>query len=199
MEHLGLTVTTASFTAAQSNATIHMASESVVIIFITCMITQGIVGIIGNALILAYYPAASKQGHHSGQLIRRLAFVDLLACLFMPPYVVVYELKINNNIFICKISELIRYYIVTASLFTLVGVAVERYYLVKRPNKPLTERHMKSWLVFSVVGSFAVAVPAVFKYNIVELEYENMIHMAPPKPACYQKESNYSLIFVRWL
>ena len=99
--------------------------------FIGILVIFGILGVFGNSLIIAVYTKRRRHNTKSGLgatnlFIVALAIIDLVVCACMIPYSIVYELDIVKQDPVCKIFEFIRHATILGSLFTLLGVAVER-------------------------------------------------------------------------
>ena len=105
------------------------------VVFTTWVSLVGVVGVVGNALIVARYPVFSATAA-IGFLIKALAVTDLLNCVLVP-YTVLFELSLVQSEVVCKAMELVRHVVTSMSVLLLALVAIEKYFLICQPLRML--------------------------------------------------------------
>lgn len=87
------------------------------------------VGILGNIPVLIVYFHKRDQ-MVSNTFIKVLAILDLLVCMLIMPYTMIYELHMVSSDVACRLFEFLRHFVIAASNITLVAISVERYIAV---------------------------------------------------------------------
>ncbi|CAH1773379.1 unnamed protein product [Owenia fusiformis] len=139
--------------------------------FIIYMAIIFVCGVIGNAIIIRVY--WKRQKHHASatkSFIKTLAVTDLLLCVLIIPYSIIFELHLIHNLVLCKVFEFIRHFMIAQALLTMVGVAIERYFAICHPLKHFSRLLGRVIITGCTLVSFLTALPILFTY---ELHYIN--------------------------
>lgn len=127
----------------------------------------GIVGALGNTLILVVYlPRKAKLFHST--YIRTLATVDLIVCCVIVPYTIVFEQRKVTDDVLCRGMEVLRHTLVISSSQILCVIAVERYLSLFRPTRMRTVRKANISMAIVFINSFIVAIPSVTIFTVTE-------------------------------
>ncbi|XP_022328373.2 cholecystokinin receptor type A-like isoform X1 [Crassostrea virginica] len=132
-------------------------------------------GIPGNALV--FYVYHSWRRSPSRLVILALAVFDLVNCLFTIPTEIyfVYNIYVDPNPVLCKITRFITFSMNNASSFVLLFIAVDRFKRIYKPLKPpYSNRVTKivigvgfvlaflfSWPSIILFGSYTLPIPLV--------------------------------------
>ncbi|XP_070543746.1 galanin receptor type 1-like [Ptychodera flava] len=135
----------------------------------------GVLGFIGNAVICAVVPAVKMLRTTPNYFIATLAFADLLASVCTIVKIVVMRYPIPSGVvraLYCKfvLSDVFFWVTVTASVFLLVGITVERYFAVVYPflyQKWFTTSVSAAIIALSWFLAFIFNVFAPITYNMV--------------------------------
>lgn len=135
-----------------------------------------------NRCFLFTFSGRKNWGHTSGHITHYLVFnlsiADLVVTVFCMPFEFVEEL-LEEWVFgraACKIVEYIQASALSASVYIIAFIAVDRYLSIVRPlTAKLKARHGKYLVIFSWLMPLLVATPYIFIFDL-ELEqhyYEN--------------------------
>ncbi len=181
-------VTTDTNSSTVGNTTQGYAPEytaqlsTLMITFIVCMIILAVMGFIGNILILFYFPGNLFHSFIANYFIRTLAGLDLLTCVIIIPYSIMFELSKINNRTACKCLEFLRYFLVGSSLLTLLAISIERYFVVCHPFKAFSSRQAYVVLITCMCVAFVFSLPAIQLYDLYDEEIADGVFALTCKP-----------------
>ena len=135
------------------------------------------VGIVGNSLTLYIYLFRMKSSTLQIFIVH-LGFVDMLGCCLSVPLEMVDLILpyMYPSDFICKLQVLILYYTCTASSFSLLVIAVERFNRVCRPLARQISTFYSKWIVVGVsLVSLFISIPTCLDFHRGEIQFENGI------------------------
>ncbi|WAR03648.1 OAR-like protein [Mya arenaria] len=136
-------------------------------LLVTVMVTLlAAVGISGNIPVLIIY-FRRKERKASNTFIKVLAFLDLLVCIFVMPYTIVYEYHLVTSDIVCRAFEVVRHFSVLASNVTLVAIASERYIAVCRIGTRLSVSTINHGVFCIMVVSLLISCPAIGVFAVV--------------------------------
>nr|QVK45732.1 G protein-coupled receptor [Proales similis] len=121
----------------------------------------GVLGTIGNLLVLVVYKKRLRDNQTITFLIVHLAVADLVCCLFLMPLNCYHELNIGNitSDFMCKFHSFLNVINITYSCLMMTLVSVERYFCIVHPfAKVLTKSRAKTLLAALFVACFWLAL-----------------------------------------
>ena len=152
--------------------------ESTLTALIGVLLGYGVVGLVGNAIILAVYYSEKSKGNKVPYraFIKVLAVVDLQVCVLIIPYTIAYEMHVVRSDIACRLIEFIRHFFVIVSNLTLCAIAVERYYAVCKPTSSFHVNNTKTILVFILTFGVLFAIPASFMFEKNVLEAYSELH-----------------------
>uniref|UniRef100_K1QBQ3 Galanin receptor type 2 n=1 Tax=Magallana gigas TaxID=29159 RepID=K1QBQ3_MAGGI len=113
------------------------------LVFIIITSVSILCGTVGNALVIAVF-VSNKQHFPKRTYILTLAVVDLVVMVLVAPYSIVFELRLVTNDFLCHALEIIRHTLIGYSNLVLMFIASERFLLVWKPLKIVTNRTKRS-------------------------------------------------------
>ena len=128
------------------------------------LIIGGVIGVLGNAIILYFYLFRIKE-RGERYFIPLLAVVDLLGCVISPAYFLVSYLSST----VCQVLYFLQIWIPGISGFTLLLISIQRYLLVCRPFGPRMTQYWKR-VSFGIVCfvSLAYSVPLLVTAGVYE-------------------------------
>ncbi|XP_046375916.1 orexin receptor type 2-like [Haliotis rufescens] len=127
-----------------------------------------IVGFIGNAMVVYVFIFKFRRGTQNF-LITCLAIFDLISCMIaMPTEIVdVRYFYMFNSVFACKLLTFVTTFCAMCSVFTLLGIAIDRYIKVCRPlTNQVKVKHVKIWIVVVVFVALGFSWPSLLIYGI---------------------------------
>lgn len=148
------------------NQTVWEIQKADAVVFISWMSFLFVMGIVGNLLILRNYPWRQKNSVNIGLFIKALTITDLVSCVVIIPYSVLFELGLVQIQWVCKLSEMLRFFLVSFSNFLFVACSVERFLCICRPLKKLSFEQSTKLLIALVTLSLAVCWPAALIYTL---------------------------------
>ncbi|CAL8346496.1 unnamed protein product [Lota lota] len=159
-------------------------------IFLLCMV--------GNILVCLIVLGNRRMRTVTNLFILNLAVSDLLVGIFCIPTTLVDNLITGwpfTNI-VCKMSGFVQGMSVSASVFTLVAIAVERFRCIVYPLQPklsLLIAKATIWLIW--VLAVAITCPALLALTVEKvgyhfLVYNNDINLTYPLYTCYENFAN---------
>ncbi|KAK7471589.1 hypothetical protein BaRGS_00035752 [Batillaria attramentaria] len=131
----------------------------------------GIVGFVGNSLILVVYMRRKTKLSHS-TYVCTLATVDLIVCCVIIPYTIAYERRIICFDVICRGLEILRHTLVMSSSEILCAIAVERYFSVFRPMRIQTAGRARTAIIIVFANSIIIAIPSVTVFTVTTKSQE---------------------------
>ena len=156
----------------QINSRTVSAAYTPTIVYVSVLL---LLGIPGNALV--FYVYHSWRRSPSRLVILALAVFDLVNCLFTIPTEIyfVYNIYVDPNPVLCKITRFITFSMNNASSFVLLFIAVDRFKRIYKPLKPpYSNRVTKivigvgfvlaflfSWPSIILFGSYTLPIPLV--------------------------------------
>ncbi|XP_052273981.1 uncharacterized protein LOC127873912 [Dreissena polymorpha] len=151
------------------NVTLRELNDALVTLHVPAIViitTLMIIGVIGNIIVLRIYFPFSKS--FSRVFFLWLGFVDLIACFFGKPLLLVslYHPYEFPSVEACKTFRFVQVFLVAASVFIFVFIAAERHRAICSFEvvKMKTARMHKMCLI-SCIFAFIVAIPAVVLYG----------------------------------
>ncbi|KAH3777443.1 hypothetical protein DPMN_178886 [Dreissena polymorpha] len=130
------------------------------------VVVFAVVGVSGNIPVLVIFNKRTDK-KASNTFIKVLAFIDLLVCLCIMPYAIVYEHHLVSSDIACRSFEFLRHFAVMSSNLTLVAIALERYIAVCRLASRVSVRTIKKGIAVIMVISILMAVPALGTFAVV--------------------------------
>ena len=143
-----------------------------VVIFISFFM---FVGIVGNSLTLYIYLFRMKSSTLQIFLVH-LGFVDMIGCCLSVPLSMIYLILpyMYPSDFLCKLQVLILYYTCTASSFSLLVIAVERFNRVCRPlARQISTFNSKRIVVGVSLVSLLISIPTCLDFLRKEVHFRN--------------------------
>ncbi|XP_076007096.1 neuropeptide FF receptor 1 like 2 [Genypterus blacodes] len=157
-------------------------------IFLFCMV--------GNILVCVIILENRRMRTVTNLFILNLAISDLLVGIFCIPTTLVDNLITGwpfSNI-VCKMSGFVQGTSVSASVFTLVAIAVERFRCIVYPLRPrLTLLVAKATTVLIWVSAVAIMCPAATALSVEEVPHHYMVYnfnQTYPLYSCYENFAN---------
>lgn len=149
-------------------------------IFLTIVISVlSFIGILGNVPVLLVY-FRRKDRKASNTFIKCLAVQDLMVCILVMPYTIVYEYHIVTSDVTCRFFELFRHFAIFASNATLLAIAVERYVAVCHIGTKIRVRTINHCVYVIFVLALIVAAPSVGIFAVVKAEEVDHIPCSYP-------------------
>ncbi|XP_029917069.1 neuropeptide FF receptor 1 like 2 [Myripristis murdjan] len=157
-------------------------------IFLLCMV--------GNVLVCLIVMGNRRMHTVTNLFILNLAISDLLVGIFCIPTTLVDNLitgwPFTNTV--CKMSGFVQGVSVSASVFTLVAIAVERFRCIVYPLQPkLTILVAKATIVLIWVLAVAIMCPAAVALTVERVPHHYMVYNANvtyPLYMCYEDFAN---------
>ncbi|XP_033639980.1 allatostatin-A receptor-like [Asterias rubens] len=136
-----------------------------------CKVIVGIVGIIGNSLVIAVYTSKRKRKNTTNVLILALAIADLISSIFFIPLPVPAYVPQNawGEIY-CRVihTKAIQWMSIEASVYTLTLLSIERYMAVVHPVRyRVIFRESRPRRFVWVIWLFALIVKSFNFYNTI--------------------------------
>ncbi|KAI8522245.1 Neuropeptide FF receptor 2 [Branchiostoma belcheri] len=120
--------------------------------------------IIGNILVILVVLKIPRMRTVTNYFILNLAVSDILVAIFCMPFTLVDNI-IRGWIFgdvMCKLSPAVQVVSVSASLFTLVGIAFDRFFAIVHPTKHAINIRSTLYVIITVWASaICVMIPQV--------------------------------------
>lgn len=150
-----------SFSSSMDNNKVY---EDIALSSSILLIIGGVIGVLGNAIILYFYLFRIKE-RGERYFIPLLAVVDLLGCVISPAYFLVSYLSST----VCQVLYFLQIWIPGISGFTLLLISIQRYLLVCRPFGPRMTQYWKR-VSFGIVCfvSLAYSVPLLATAGVYE-------------------------------
>ncbi|KAH9418342.1 hypothetical protein DERP_010209 [Dermatophagoides pteronyssinus] len=138
-----------------------------------------LLGIWGN-LIVCYIVARKSTMHTvTNVFIANLALSDILLCLFAVPFTPLYLITFKNWIFgraLCHLVPFAQGVSVYISAFTLMSIAIDRYFVILHPFKP---RMLMKICILIIIAIWMSAIILTFPYahfmDYVETKPERLL------------------------
>lgn len=135
------------------------------VVFIIITSISILCGTVGNALVVAVF-VSNKQRFPKRTYILTLAVVDLVVMVLVAPYSIVFELRLVTNDFLCHALEIIRHTLIGYSNLVLMFIASDRFLLVWKPLKIVTNRTKMVRIIGFLIFSIFCASPAAAVYKV---------------------------------
>ncbi|KAG8011693.1 Neuropeptide FF receptor 1, partial [Nibea albiflora] len=165
-------------------------------IFLLCMV--------GNILVCLIVLKNHRMRTVTNLFILNLAISDLLVGIFCIPTTLVDNLitgwPFSNSV--CKMSGFVQGVSVSASVFTLVAIAVERFRCIVYPLQPKpTVRVAKAAIVLIWLLAVAIMCPAAVALTVDKVPFHYMVYNDDfnhtlPLYTCYENFANPQMIKV---
>jgi hypothetical protein len=153
-------------------------------VIIVCQhVLCGLIGFIGNVLVLVVYVSKLKDNQTITFFIVHLAISDLSCCLILLPincYVEMVNQHFDSN-FLCKFHQFLNIMNITYSCFLMVMIAFERYFSIIWPVQKIITKERGQVMIavlllissgFAIFGSLAYGLDyEAIKVNLID--YEN--------------------------
>lgn len=155
-------------TSNVSGAEIDNHDEQIITyILLTIMLSfLSVVGILGNIPVLIVF-CKRKDRKASNTFIKILAFLDLMVCVFVMPYSIVYEYHMVTSDFACRLFEFFIHFSVLASNITLVAIATERYIAVCQIGKKIGVKTINRGMFGILALSVVISAPSIGTFAVV--------------------------------
>lgn len=142
-----------------------------------------IVGLLGNVLVITVISCYREMLTRTNIFLLNVAIADLGALLFCLPFVLTSILHQEwrlGNIF-CHIQGFMNTFWLCASVFTLIGLSVHKYFSIKKPARRIitTRRALIMIIVSWIVAGLCAAVPFIGWNRIIFKPYSKFCAPAP--------------------
>ena len=141
--------------------------ESDTVVELTYYTLALLLGLPGNAIIIQVY-AWKKRQTSTNILIIAQAIVDIVACLFMPVFIIRSSFPDLITAPLCRVAMTMEELLALASLSLTAAISVDRYVVVCHP---LRRRMTKRMMISLVVSCAAIAI-AFSVFMAVLLEFD---------------------------
>lgn len=150
-----------------------MAMDLNTLTFLVFVSLLAIVGIVGNALIVAVYVSNFRKFFHS-KYILALSIADLVVNVLIVPYSAVFQLRLVTLDFICHGMEVIRHTSVGFSNLILALIAMERLLMIWKPleSKAMSEKYKLIPIFVVLAISIVCSIPAGAIYQVTDKAYD---------------------------
>ncbi|XP_078577736.1 neuropeptide FF receptor 2-like [Branchiostoma floridae x Branchiostoma japonicum] len=136
--------------------------------------------IIGNILVILVVLKIPRMRTVTNYFILNLAVSDILVAVLCMPFTLVDNI-IRGWIFgdvMCKLSPAVQVVSVSASLFTLVGIAFDRFFAIVHPTKQAINIRSTLYIIITVWASaICVMIPQVLLIEERAYIYEGIVVM----------------------
>ena len=151
------------------------------VVMLACLFPFAILGIVGNSLIIAVVKTTPSMHTTTNYLLVNLAVADAITLLFSPMMFAYGLFSFHPSgtpgDYICKFftGNAVVDVTITASVFTLTTIAIERYHAVVKPmrsGRRLTEDNVGRAIALIWGSSVLVSLPAFVMFSYDESEEE---------------------------
>lgn len=125
-----------------------------------------IVGVFSNSLLLHVVMQEKKTKFPVPMFTKTLCVVDLTVCLIAMPYTMITTYVDITNVAACKFVRFLRMCSLNSSSFTIVTIAVERYFAVARPHQAFSFQTQRNLLITLLTVGVLISVPSLVAYNV---------------------------------
>ncbi|XP_059174491.1 uncharacterized protein LOC131954761 [Physella acuta] len=124
-----------------------------------------LLGALGNIAYFAFFCNKKKRTFYTRDSLyfRRLAFLDLLVCLFVLPYSIVYEMERVNHNYVCKVLEYVRHFIIYCAHLGLISYGVE---FSLRLGYTASRENIQRATAVVITISAMFSIPVLFIYKV---------------------------------
>ncbi|XP_069106309.1 growth hormone secretagogue receptor type 1-like [Argopecten irradians] len=162
-------------TLEKPNVTLEDVNNKLILRFvggITFLAIIGIVGFIGNNLVIFIYFQRFRKSNYRIYVLW-LAVLDVVNCTVSAPLVIIYMLfpvTFPSDVF-CKVFRFILYFLSLMSTSALVVIAIDRCRKVLHPfRRQITTNQAKILCFMSVIISFALSWPAPILFGLSDVQ-----------------------------
>ena len=164
-----------NFSETINHSAKYITSEDVILATLYSIII--FFGVIGNSIVITIVRKTPSMHTTTNYLLVNLAVADLLTLLFCPGFYdfALHNIKLKQALgdFICKVfaGNVILSITVLESIFTLVVVAVERYFSLVKPfhtNARLRKENVGYAIAATWILALLVCLPGILSNNYVE-------------------------------
>nr|XP_028573943.1 neuropeptide Y receptor type 6-like [Podarcis muralis]XP_028573945.1 neuropeptide Y receptor type 6-like [Podarcis muralis]XP_028573946.1 neuropeptide Y receptor type 6-like [Podarcis muralis]XP_028573947.1 neuropeptide Y receptor type 6-like [Podarcis muralis]XP_028573948.1 neuropeptide Y receptor type 6-like [Podarcis muralis] len=154
-----------------------LPSIPAIFLLITAYAVVMLVGLLGNLCLIIIIRKQKESQNVTNILIANLSLSDIFVCVMCIPFTVAYTLM-DYWVFgeaMCKISNFVQSMSVTASTFSLVLIAVERYQLIVNPRgwKPRIS-HAFWGIIFIWAFSIVLSTPFFLFHQVTDEPFRNL-------------------------
>ncbi|XP_070560089.1 melatonin receptor type 1B-B-like [Ptychodera flava] len=133
-----------------------------------------VIGFLGNILVLAVYSRKRSLGHSSSLYMLNLAIGDLLALVVMVLHITEFYHDTWPILWktdeMCVVHRFLRYVGFNITVFTMVAIAIDRYFAICHPMKfkiSFTLKRTIFIIIFLWILSLVAASPTLFMFKTV--------------------------------
>ncbi|XP_048382519.2 neuropeptide FF receptor 2a [Stegostoma tigrinum] len=184
---------TTSYFHLQSNITylpFYQHTSSVATVFIVSYLLIFLLCMLGNALVCFVVVRNQHMRTVTNLFILNLAISDLLVGIFCMPTTLMDNILTGwpFGSFVCKISGLVQGISVSASVFTLVAIAVDRFRCIVYPFKQKLNMTVAT-IIIAVIWVLAISIicPSAIMLRVIKLpDNIKIIQSSEKMYPCYQ-------------
>ncbi len=158
-------------TMIQTNVTLVQVNDAMTVTLLPAILYVAVmmlVGFLGNSLVVYVFVFRFRKGTQNF-LITFLAIFDLISCLVaMPTEIVdIRYFYMFDSAFACKLLTFVTTFCAMCSVFTLLGIAVDRYVKICRPLSNQVElKQVQIWIVVVIFLALLFSWPSLVIYGI---------------------------------
>ncbi|XP_064018233.1 neuropeptide Y receptor type 6-like [Pogoniulus pusillus] len=146
-------------------------------LLITAYTLVAVVGLFGNLCLMVIIKRRKEAQNVTNVLIANLSLSDVLICVMCIPVTIAYTLM-DYWIFgeaMCKISSFTQSICVTASIFSLVLIAIERYQLIVNPRGWKPNISHAYWGILFIWGfSLVISIPFLLFHQLTDEPFKQL-------------------------
>lgn len=135
-------------------------------LFVVMMTSFAVCGAVGNILIIAIY-FVNTRAFAVRKYILTLSVVDLIICVILIPYTILFEFNLVSDDVSCHGMEVIRHSLVIFSNLILLLIAGERLLMVWKPMERKVNEKIKTGLILTLLlVSVISSIPAAMIFEV---------------------------------
>lgn len=147
-------------------------------LFVVMMALFAVCGAVGNILIIAIY-FVNTRAFAMRKYILTLSVVDLIICVVLIPYTILFEFNLVSDDVSCHGMEVMRHSLVIFSNLILLLIAGERLLMVWKPmEKKLNERMKTVFILSLLLASVISSIPAAMIFEVKSHSHHNSTESA---------------------
>ncbi|XP_066304805.1 neuropeptide FF receptor 2-like [Branchiostoma lanceolatum] len=155
-------------------------STAIIALFIFSYVLTFALCIVGNSMVCFVILKIPRMRTVTNYFLLNLAVSDLLVAIFCMPFTLLDNIirgwPLGNVM--CKLTPAVTVVSVVASVFTLVAIAVDRYYSVVHPTEPKPSTRTLIQTVAAIWGlSFVIMIPQVLLIEEGVMSYKNTLFL----------------------
>ncbi|XP_071490701.1 allatostatin-A receptor-like [Diadema antillarum] len=154
--------------------------------YVICELVISITGIVGNVLVIAVVFGRRSKSRSTDILVGNLAIADFVTSIFLIPYP-----KLNSipnswtGAFFCKVveSDYLMWTTVTASIYSLVAVSLDRFFAVVYPIpfRRFVNRRLVNVIVCLIWAGSCVLMVRILLTNTTDVMVGKCVYQPSPR------------------